>query len=556
VAVLLAAALAALPGCDEASAAESCEPRETYRPYSRGTWGLELLFVIDNSPSMASAQAALAEALPNMLRTLSTGDLDGDGGADFMPPSRVSAGVISTDMGTGGLELSYCAASDFGDDGVLRTSSGATTSECRASYPSFLTFSPFDDVAALGEDLACLARVGTDGCDVEQPFEAMLKALAGSDGSTAGRFDGRFGMGTVGHADDSNAGFGPLSGLLTIIELTDDDDCSVLDPEVLNPTSSIYSGEPTHRCITHPEALQPIGRYVDGLMDLSLGYMIYAPIIGVPETLLTDPLNLDYRAILADPAMQTTVDPSNPERQLPSCTSPSGGHAMPPRRHVELAQELDAEGAEVILHSLCGGDLVGPLRAIAERLGWVVDSLCLGSALSRDDDGFVDCEMTQVLPVGERCADLPGRTRIGEEDAGPGEFAEVCRVEQLPVLGGAAGAGDGWYIDDFSARAAHTCGAGAQRLAYSSSVLRTLGWWSRFDCAISGFRDVWDIGSPCPAPGTGCVAGDAFGGRTCRRDLVCDPATTTLQRACVDDGDCWYRNVCGVDGFCTSENCW
>ncbi|MBW2462818.1 MAG: hypothetical protein JRH11_14295, partial [Deltaproteobacteria bacterium] len=160
---LLPAMAVVLSGCSGEPPAETCEPRDDYRWSLLGPPTLSLLFVIDDSESMAEEQAAFAAGLPPMLRALTSGDLDGDGGHDFSPIVSLRVGVISTDMGTAGFEHPTCNASDLGDDGLLLTAGDPSIAGCREAYQSFLSYQSYEvvDVDALGADLSCKARIGT-----------------------------------------------------------------------------------------------------------------------------------------------------------------------------------------------------------------------------------------------------------------------------------------------------------------------------------------------------------------------------------------------------------
>ncbi|MBW2464208.1 MAG: hypothetical protein JRH11_21345 [Deltaproteobacteria bacterium] len=185
-----------------------------------------------------------------------------------------------------------------------------------------------------------------------------------------------------------------------------------------------------------------------------------------------------------------------------------------------------------------------------------MDRDCLGRALARDEEGLVDCVYSEVLYSGAHCDDVPGRSRIGETTLGPGEVVEVCRVEQLRVTDGVEPTGAGWYYDDFSERALQTCDEYPQRLGFTEAGQPSPETARRFDCAFTGYRDSWCIGSPCPAPGVGCTRDEVIGTRRCPYDFICDPETNTLQEPCTEDYDCTSTGYCGADGRCTSYECW
>lgn len=124
---------------------------------------LDLLFVVDNSGSMAEEQRALAEQFPVMVRSLATGDLDDDGRPDVQPVGDLRVGVITTNLGAGGFESGAgCRIRDGeGSDGVLRTISRERG--CPRDLPPFLGFTPGEAVDEFVEQFACLAVVGDLG---------------------------------------------------------------------------------------------------------------------------------------------------------------------------------------------------------------------------------------------------------------------------------------------------------------------------------------------------------------------------------------------------------
>ena len=334
---------------------------------------VDVLFMVDNSNSMAEEQLALAAQLPRMVRVLATGDLDGDGTPESEPVRDLHLGVVNADMGTGGFTVPTCARSDFGDDGILRTA-GATSLGCMATYPSFIEFQPSApgaDPAAAATDFACVATMGVGGCGFEQQLEATLKALTPSSSPI------RFFRSTTGHGDGANAGFLRPDSLLVAFLLTDENDCSASDGDVFNPSSSSHPGDLNLRCFDYPGALHPLTRYVDGLLALRADPrdLIYAAISGVPPDLITTGVPADYRAILSDPRMAEHVDAAMPTRLATSCSS-AGGVAFPPRRIVRVAEELSDRGATGVLGSICQSDYTGPVDDVLRRISLRLQESC------------------------------------------------------------------------------------------------------------------------------------------------------------------------------------
>jgi hypothetical protein len=195
---------------------------------------VDLLLVIDNSPSMSPKQKALGANIGRIVRSLQQLDID------------YHVGVISTDVGTnvaagspwGGIGSCDTFA---GDDGVLQVAACSSrvnvSSDARSACSTLCPdsrFVPNDGLrfirgsggttnvpAALEVDpatgkmvdtgpekaLRCIGLIGDGGCGIESPLEALKRALDG-------------------HRSD-NSGFLRPDALLTVLLITDEDDCSV-----------------------------------------------------------------------------------------------------------------------------------------------------------------------------------------------------------------------------------------------------------------------------------------------------------------------------------------
>jgi hypothetical protein len=321
---------------------------------------LDLLFVVDSSGSMQEEQRSLIDELPRLVTVLASGDLDADGEEDFTPVRSLSLGVITTDLGGGPAMGAGCPP--FGDDGLLQTGRTPPPTGCDDSYPPFLFWAPGTEItiSEIAHRLGCVADVGTRGCGIEQPLEAALKALTPSSSPI------RFASMTRGHGDGANAGFRRPDALLAIILITDEDDCSIDDLELFDPSSTRFAAEP--RCFLHEAAaLHPIARYLEGFRRLEPDpdRLVFAAITGVPADLISPGTAPDYDAILADPRMVKRVDPDDPLHLVPSCDDPLRGIAEPPRRIVQLARELGESGT---VQSICQPRFDGALTGIIARL--------------------------------------------------------------------------------------------------------------------------------------------------------------------------------------------
>jgi hypothetical protein len=189
---------------------------------------VDLLFVVDDSGSMADKQNNLAVNFPNFINVLSS--IEGG-----LPDIHIA--VVTTDMGTKGtavptpgpgigtLGQGGCAMS--GKDGVFQTNGATVTgnfiSDIRQTDGTRLK----NYTGQLATVFAQMARVGATGCGFEQPLHAMKRALANNP---------------------SNAGFLRPDAVLGVMFLADEDDCSIKDPAVFGPESATLGPLTSFRC--------------------------------------------------------------------------------------------------------------------------------------------------------------------------------------------------------------------------------------------------------------------------------------------------------------------
>ena len=173
---------------------------------------LDVLFVIDDSGSMEDEQSALIDAAGDALFSQLAITAGG------LPDLHVA--FVSTDLGAGDGTISACDSSNEG-----RFQLGAVGGlGCPDVSGQFLVDE--DDGAGgrtrnfsttLGEAFACAAAFGVEGCGFEQPLEAMLRALDGTN--------------------PENAGFLRDEALLLVVFLTDEDDCSASDSDLFDTSA-------------------------------------------------------------------------------------------------------------------------------------------------------------------------------------------------------------------------------------------------------------------------------------------------------------------------------
>jgi hypothetical protein len=568
---------------------------------------LDLLILIDDSPSMEQEQAKLAEQVPRLVNLLLTGGVDTDGstplpGGEFPAVESLHVGIITPDLGwSTEPQTNYSPPDDFnptpacevnnglGKAGFMQTSglidddNNATTPRvsCDAQTPPEGTlylnypesdFTPDD----LVNDVKCVTGQ-TDGCGFEQQLEAILAS----------------------NRNTANGGFNREDALLAVILITDEDDCSTTDPRVFdveqhndNPYQGPWVDPDTKtevqfnlRCWAHSEALQGIERYVTGIAGLKAdpSQVVFAAITGIPEQVDCADCTTEadrYQAILNDADMEEVPDPATEGMQnqqlRPACTASDGsGSAAPARRIVEVAADLAGDTqVGTVVESICAADYAPALNAIVDRIAAALRQLCLPRPLNRNASGLVGCEVREVQPEGQNCA-TAGRGREPEPVATE-DGREVCRVTQLSSAAGPPD-GLGWYYDDFAgAQEACSFNPEQQRVSFTEGAAPMAGARIRFECLQAAPPQDVDIGWPCsidaecdPNPDD-CLEGETAAQCETRilqerygRDnleLICDLSSNTCQLTCESNVQCPGGFACydeDEDGtsYCVNPTC-
>ncbi len=439
---------------------------------------VDLLFVIDNSGSMGQEQAKLAEQLPRLLRSLLSGVRED--GTTFSPVQDLHVGVITTDLGTNdGPELRP-SCKGFGDDGVLVKNNVGCSTNAPTGYLGYVPseLAPTALEAAI-DDFTCLASVGTNGCGFEQQLEAMYKALAPS---TVG-----FAKGTFGHGDGSNAGFLREDAVLSVIHVSDEDDCSVTTegsvmfddntnhPELLVPGTSsrlglnircAYRAKPQAERSQAEDAslLHDVDRYItefrENVKPNSPERIVFAAIVGIHE----ETQDGDFDAMLAHPRMRFAMDPSvgsgDPSNRnstaLDVCRrcqtldetdcfaqpltinyEPNPEiitGAKPATRFVRVARGFGESG---IVRSICAESYAPAIDAITDRISQELSGTCLVRGFVPNRNGVVACDLLEIMPKGvsapAACDASRGRAFREFRDPTGKDRRVVCQVNQVAV---------------------------------------------------------------------------------------------------------------------------
>lgn len=492
---------------------------------------VDMVFVVDNSNSMAGEQAALRAQFPRLMEILTTGARGPDDTRPFTPVRDLHVGVVSTDMGIPGVELPPSCHADGGDDGSLTTRAHVAPGlTCDDTYPHFLSYQAgTTDPEQLAHDFQCLATLGTGGCGFEQPLEAGFKALwpklyidASGEPVTPNPYrflsineEGSWGRGDVPSELGGNLGLlrnDPKDpSLLVIVVVTDEEDCSVKSTEHLRPNNqlpedSLYRRQDINlRCFWHPEFRYDLqARYLEGFRALRPGredLVVFSAIVGVPPELVAPEVlgatDFDdaasreafYDTILDDPRMQEQVDPqsmpgSGKGNLKPSCVrnvpdESEPATAYPPRRIVKLAEMFGPNG---MVQSICQDDFGPAVDMLVNTMSKPLGEMCLPQRLIRDDAGSVDCKLYWELPTEERaqpgtptsCTELGSVAEEGAPEMTTADGGARCEVHQVPVQDGAVALdSEGWYYDDFP-RGSKRCAVWGYRGASRLRITRKL----------------------------------------------------------------------------------
>lgn len=224
----------------------------------------------------------------------------------------------------------------------------------------------------LAEVFSCIANVGAGGCGMEQPLEALMRALT--------------------TPAPQNQGFLRRDAYLGVVLLTDEDDCSAENTDLFNPENNSALGALTsfrctefgvvcdepwnrnpqgtelyHNCVSRPDSdpqrmLYPIGRYTAFLSAIKDASRIIASMVAGPYngTLLVEP--------------DTNMNPQLAD----TCSTNASQPAVRLQEFVDyfLPSPNDASWART---SICDDDISPALTGISTRLAAMVGTQCLAA---------------------------------------------------------------------------------------------------------------------------------------------------------------------------------
>jgi hypothetical protein len=360
---------------------------------------VDILFVIDDSPSMLDKQTNLKANFPNFINVLNT--IQGG-----LPDVHI--GVVTSDLGTsdasgamapsiGGSAQGGCSGT--GKNGALQTyGTTLVTGKYISDAPPTMMggMRTTNYTGPLAAAFSAIASAGANGCGFEQHIEAAKRALQPSNAA--------------------NTGFLRSDAFLAVIIIADEDDCSMEHSTLLAADTSQLGPLQSFRCTRYgitcdtggstPDAMNAVGpksachsnesgqyltkiadyiTFFKGLKPDDNSKVIMAAISGV-----TTPVETELRA----PSGSTTAIPALAH----SCTyTDSANSAEVADPAIRIHELLDGFPNRSTFSTICQQDLSGGLTLIAQLLKTALGSPCIDGTLAMP----YDCSVSDVQNFGK-----------------------------------------------------------------------------------------------------------------------------------------------------------
>jgi hypothetical protein len=396
---------------------------------------VDILFVIDNSPSMLDKQASLVASFPKMMDALGT--LEGG-----LPNLHI--GVATSDMGTmgsldsapgPGIGSGPGACSGRGDDGALQNLDGTVPA---AELGGALYISDLGNgdgsrtrnyTGELRDVFTKIASVGANGCGMEQPLASMRRALG----------------------NPANGDFVRPGANLAVVILADEDDCSVAHSTLFGADTSSLGPLTSFRCTRFGVECDDGGATTDAMNQVGAKANCHAR-AGSPYVEDVTPF-ADYlidlkghpRAVMVS-AIAGPVTPVTTELRVP----PGGGAAVPGLAHscqyfgndgpevadpaVRISELVDAFPGRGTFSTVCDGDLSFSLASVGYATKKLVGDPCIDSELADTSDAPGIQPLCEVTDNDETTPPCDGTNaehcwQILDDPQTCGETAEHLRLD-------------------------------------------------------------------------------------------------------------------------------
>jgi hypothetical protein len=423
---------------------------------------LDLVFMVDNSPSMAPKQAKMNAQFPNLIAALK------DPSDNTLPDLRVA--IIDSDLGTNGAygpgsscgpkTLPDGTLSNLGDMGRFQmiNTTAANPTPCGVNSPDATYLETKGNTGLnftgdINKVFACLAgNLGTQGCGEEHQLQAFEFALV---------------AGGLGAVNDAQHLMLRGAAYLGLVFLTDEDDCSAAlndgmfgdKPELRTESASLRCYTRSHECNgTNLTAGPPDPGYptttafsaplascaartdacpnaTDGTSttDTSVGTSCsplkdYQRLAGEIKGLKADPDNqILVAGIFGWPlASDSVANATYKIDQIPNPNTADTAHATvfdswpvcyDPAHKPANASTFDATaagwgataglrnsafidefGANGLKFSICEADFSGAMKGIGDAIAKKLQNLCVNYKLWHDANGNPDCRVVYRTP--------------------------------------------------------------------------------------------------------------------------------------------------------------
>ena len=351
---------------------------------------LDLLFVVDDSPSMDKLQKKMAAQLPTFMSRLAS--IDGG-----LPDLHVA--VVSSSLAAGafsdvpGCELGLPPGDDGGrfqhKDGC-GLNAGSTFIKASPDGKNF--------TGAIEDVFACIAKLGQNGCGFEHQFESMRQALEKARSN-----------------DADNGGFLREDAFLGIVMLTNEDDCSapfdstLFDPgvdSVSSPLGALWSyrcSEFGHKCdqpLPHTAPATPVTLTGCLSKEDTAGVHHLTPVsdfVAYLNSLKPDPNKL-FVAVIGGPDKPYVVKARTGKDQpeiahscvVPATAAEEETYADPGIRLLKFVEDLSG-----VFRSICDATFERAMTQIADALNARLAPACIAGTFAQRSptDATPDCNV-------------------------------------------------------------------------------------------------------------------------------------------------------------------
>jgi hypothetical protein len=357
---------------------------------------IDILFLVDNSPSMKEEQDKLRANFSVFMDELKK--IPGG-----LP--NVHIGVVSSDLGAASTPLANGGCPrPGGDRGIFQTKANCGLDPGSLFISSFNNQTVNNFQGTIDNAFSCMANLGVQGCGYEHQLQATRVALYES-------------------ITPENKGFLRQNAFLALILITDEDDCSA------NTTSDLFTDDATFPGTSASFRCAQVGHVCDGK----------APPVGefsVPlenckandagRLIKVNEIVDSIRQLKQRPDQQILVSgiigwPRNTtgaiyryakDRQnnldvAPICMSANGGDAYAGLR---LKQFVESFGASGSFFSICDEDFSPAMKQIGGKLAAKLGNMCISAPVldTAPDPGVQpDCQVVDRVPEAGGFKDEP-----------------------------------------------------------------------------------------------------------------------------------------------------